>query len=120
MKIKIVPDVYKEMEETDKYVRDVIDGKVPIDKNRAEKTHIMTPDTFAKVFTPERIRLMMRIRKNELTNIYQLAKELDRPYEAVHRDITYLKGMGIVKIKNKDKTKIPYIEDELIAGFAIV
>ena len=120
MKIKIVSDVLKDMEEDDKYVRDVIEGRVPIDKKRAEKTLVFTPEGFAKTFSPKRIKLMMRIRKNSQINIYQLAKELKRPYEAVHRDITFLKSYGIIKIKNKDKTKIPYIDEDIAMEFASV
>ena len=80
----------------------------------------MTPKVFAKVFSPERIRLMLKIKKNNVRNIYQLAKELGRKYEAVHRDIKYLEGMGVIKVKDKDNKKIPFIDEpiapRLIAG----
>jgi predicted transcriptional regulator len=120
MRIKIVPDVFKEMEETDKYARAVIEGKIPIDKKRAEHTLVFTPEAFAKTFSPERIKLMIRIRKNDILNIYQLAKEINRPYEAVHRDLSFLKSYGLIKIKNKDKTKIPYIDENIAMEFASV
>jgi len=93
--------------ESDKYVEEVISGKKKIDPERAKKTLIMTPHIFAKVFSPERIRLILYVKKNKENNIYKLAKELGRPYEGVHRDIKYLEGIGIIKIKTKDKKKIP-------------
>ena len=120
MKIEIVENIKERMKMDNKYVSDVIKGKAKIDKKRAEKTIIMTPKIFAKIFSPERIRLMLRIKKNNVMNIYQLAKELDRKYEALHRDIKLLESFAIIKIKEKDSKKIPFMDEpikpELIAA----
>jgi len=86
--------------------------KEKIDKNILEKPEsgiVMTPETFNKVFSPERIKLLQRIYKNNVKNIYQLAKELDKPYEVVFRNIKYLEGIGLIKVTDKDDKKIPYI-----------
>lgn len=72
-----------------------------------EKAIVMTPEIFNKVFSPERIKLLQRIYRNNVKNIYQLAKELDKPYEVVFRNIKYLKGIGLVNIEEKDNKKIP-------------
>ena len=74
-----------------------------------ERAIVMTPETFSKVFSPERIKLLQRIFRNNVKNIYQLAKEMDKPYEVVFRNIKYLEGVGLVKIEEKDKKKIPHI-----------
>ena len=113
IKIMIVEDIEKYTKETDKYVEDVLAGRVPINKERAKHTIVVTPEGFARLFSPEKIRLMLRIRKNKVTNIYQLAKKLGRKYEAVHRDITYLEGFDLIKIKKKDNKKIPYIDENI-------
>src|SRR3989344_4947267 len=86
--------------------------KEKIDKNILEKPEsgiVMTPETFNKVFSPERIKLLQRIYKNNVKNIYQLAKELDKPYEVVFRNIKYLEGIGLVRITERDNRKIPNI-----------
>jgi len=120
MKIEIVENIKERMKMDNKYVSDVIKGKTNLDKKRAEKTIIMTPKVFAKIFSPERIKLMLKIKKNNIMNIYQLAKELDRKYEAVYRDIKLLEDFGIIKLKEKDRKKIPFMEGpikpELVAG----
>jgi predicted transcriptional regulator len=72
---------------------------------------IMTPETFSKVFSPERIKLLQRIYHNNVKNIYQLAKELEKPYEVVFRNIKYLEGIGLVKITDKNNKKIPCLAD---------
>lgn len=113
MKIEIVSDLKKRMQEDNKYLRDVIEGKVPIDKERAKKTLITTPEIFAKIFTPQRIRLIMALKKNKDMNIFQLAKELDRKYEAVHRDIRYLKGFGFIKTKTTKRGVIHKIDEPI-------
>ena len=112
-RIEIVEDPRKSMQEDDQYIQDVIDGKIPIDKKRAEHRIILTPEDFARTFTPERLRLMLRIRRNKISNIYQLAKELGRPYECVHRDIKLLKSYGLVRIKTENKKKIPCLVEPI-------
>lgn len=110
MKIEIVENLNRRMEEDNRYVKEVLNGK-KIDPKRAEKTIIMTPDMFSKIFSPERTRLMLKIRKNNIKNIHQLAKELDRKYEAVHRDITFLAGFGMIQIKEKKNQRIPHMDE---------
>ena len=121
VKIEIVPDIKEKMNESWDYVDKVLKGKVKIDRKKTEKTIIITPEIFAKIFSPERIKVILKIKRNRITNIYQLAKSLNRKYEAVFRDIKLLEGFGIIKIKEKDRKKIPYIDEpiripELIAG----
>lgn len=120
VKIEIVPDIKEKMNESWAYVDGVLKGKTKIDRKKAEKRIIVTPEVFAKIFSPERIKLMLKIKRNNIMNIYQLAKELDRKYAAVHRDIKLLEGFGVIKIKEKDNKKIPFIDEpikpELVAG----
>ena len=111
IKIKIVESLEKYNNETNQYVKDVLSGKIKIDKKRAEKTLVLTPEMFAKLFSPQRMRLILSIKKNNLGNIYQIAKKLDRHYESVYSDIALLEGFGLIKIKKKENKKIPYIDE---------
>jgi predicted transcriptional regulator len=113
VQIRIVENVREDMKKTDKYAEEVIAGKVPIDKKRAKYTIVLTPEGFSHLFSPERVRLMLRIKKNKVMNIYQLAKELGRQYEAVHRDIKELESYKLIKVKTKDNKKIPYIYENI-------
>jgi predicted transcriptional regulator len=80
---------------------------------RVPSGHIMTSDTFAKIFSPERIRLLQRIRHNHIKNIYQLAKEMKKPYEVVFRNIKYLQGAGFVTVKRVNNKQIPRVKCDL-------
>lgn len=100
MKIIIVENVRKYSREiTEKALAGKI--KTPVTGN------IMTAETFSKIFSPERIKLIRKVHKNNIKNIYQLAKDLGKPYEVVFRNIKYLEGMGLIKIVDKDHKKIP-------------
>ena len=113
MKIEIVENIKDKMKMDNKYARDLVGGKVRLNRKRSEKTIIITPEVFAKIFSPERIKLMLKIKRNNISNIYQLAKELHRKYEAVYRDIKLLEGFGIVKLKDKNHKKIPFMNGPL-------
>ncbi|MBW2974129.1 HTH domain-containing protein [Candidatus Woesearchaeota archaeon] len=121
VKIEIVADIKERMDESWDYADKVLKGKARLDMKKAERTIILTPEIFAKVFSPERIKLMLKIKRNNISNIYQLAKELNRKYEAVHRDIKLLEGFGIIKLRDKDRGKVPFMDEpirmpELAAG----
>ena len=108
VRIEIVADLKGRMRQSDQYIQDVIDGKIR--PKRAVHTVIFTPDIFAKVFSPERLKLILAVKQENTRNIYQLAKALGRPYEAVHRDITYLEGMGLLKVRAKGRKRLPYVD----------
>ncbi|MGK5083802.1 hypothetical protein WDW37_10910 [Bdellovibrionota bacterium FG-1] len=59
----------------------------------------------AKIFSPERIRLIMTVRDRKPESIYQLAKLLDRTAGNVKKDVDELAELGILELKKK-RTKI--------------
>lgn len=100
--IKVVESLTRYNKELNKMLKkDILD--------KPERDIVMTPETFSKVFSPERIKLLQRIYRNNVKNIYQLAKELDKPYEVVFRNIKYLEGIGLLRLEEKDNTKIPHL-----------
>ena len=99
----------KIVESISKYNKDINEKIRKGTLDRPERRIVMTPETFSKVFSPERIKLLKRIYRNNVKNIYQLAKELDKPYEVVFRNIKYLEGIGLVRITERDNKKIPNI-----------
>ena len=104
--IKIVESISKYNKEINKKIEAGL-----LDK--PEEGLVMTPETFNKVFSPERIKLLQRIYRNNVESIYQLAKELDKPYEVVFRNIKYLAGLGLIELKKKDNKKIPHLSCKL-------
>lgn len=117
VKIKIVEDIHKNVDESFHTLDKLMKGEIKDFKPQG-RILFMQPDVFAKVFSPARLRLILRIKRNKLDNIYQLAKELGRRYEAVYRDVKYLEGLGLIKVKTKDNKKIPYLEKIEIASIS--
>ena len=105
MKIKIVENIGKYDKEINQKIKD---GTL-----KKETGIVMTPEVFNKVFSPERIKLLQRIYRNNIKNIYQLAKELDKPYEVVFMNIKYLEGIGLINIAG-DKKKVPQMSGKIL------
>jgi predicted transcriptional regulator len=105
MRIELVENIKEKMRLDNEYTEKVAGGKTKI--RNVKKTVILTPEIFYKVFSPQRTKLILHVQSNKTMNIYMLAKALNRKYEAVHRDIKFLKGLGILNIKEIAKKKIP-------------
>jgi len=110
MKIKIITDFKKEREKREK-TWDKIEKGQKIKSQ--EKVLYLTPKTFAKTFSPEKIRLVMAIKYQKIESISQLAKQLNRPFESVHRDIKYLEGLNLIKLEKHEKVKVPIMQRSL-------
>ena len=111
MKIEVVQDLDEKRRKDNQYVKRIMEGKADVDESRAEKIVVVTPKIFSKLFSAERVRLMLKLRDNE-ENIYQLANELGRKYEAVYRDIKLLEGFQLIKTRKEDRSRIPFLEEK--------
>jgi len=77
-------------------------GKLP---ESAYDLEITFPDIswLAKIFSPERIRMIQMIKEARPESIYALAKMLGRVHTNVHKDVHDLAKMGIVELKKVKK-----------------
>jgi len=66
----------KVVESISKYNKEINEKIMKGTLNKPEKGIVMTPETFSKVFSPERIKLLQKIYRNNIKSIYQLAKDL--------------------------------------------
>lgn len=82
-------------------------------KDKREHIIFMSPEMFYKIFSPERIKLLMFLSKGKAESISDLARKLGRKFEAVHRDLRYLKGFGLVKLKEEDTGRVPYVGESI-------
>lgn len=104
MIIEIVEDLEHESVEKHTFHKDLTKG---ISIKKDPKTLYFTPKGFAKAFTPERIRLLLIMKKKNFNSISDLAKEISRPFESVHRDIKHLESVHLVELKKDNKTLKP-------------
>jgi len=68
-----------------------------------------------KVLTPQRLRLLRTLRRQEVGSISELAAALRRPIESVSRDLKLLEAYGFVELEPNGRSKRPRVTKELIA-----
>lgn len=65
-----------------------------------------------KILTPKRLELIRTIKKEKPKSIKELARKVERPREAVSRDLRILKTYGLLKLVQKGRRKIPKTQKE--------
>ncbi len=68
---------------------------------------------FATVFTPKRWELIGVLKKSGAMSIYQLAKQLERHYRNVHKDVTALMNWMIIEKNEEAHVFIPWDEIDM-------
>jgi len=101
MEIWIVDDVNKQMNMNTK---GIIDGTLP-----PGRYIYMEPETFSKIFTPQKIRIILKLMKGDVESLSDLARKLGRKFEAVHRDVKDLEGRDLIKVVRKQNKCIPML-----------
>ena len=77
-------------------------GKLPKSEYELEITFPNVAD-LARIFSPERIRLIQAIKDARPESIYQLAKMLRRESTNVHKDVQELASLGVIELKKVKK-----------------
>jgi len=103
IEIKIVQKMEERRNEIKNISAKIMKGIVVVNK----KTIILTPELFAKIFSPKRLNLLMTLAKKEEYNITELAKKLERKFEVVYRDLKLFEHFGLVKLIRENKSIIP-------------
>ena len=87
-------------------------GSGKISESEPHKLIVRTAEDIGKILTRERIRLLHVIRENKPESISELARILNRKESNVHSDPTFLKGIGLLELKeSKDHVKkIPVVD----------
>jgi predicted transcriptional regulator len=69
-----------------------------------DHVYYLTPRQFPSVFSEKRLELAEYVKKNPHATVTQLAKMLKRKQEAISRDLSVLKDLGLIT-KTSPKTK---------------
>lgn len=73
--------------------------------------------TFASVFTPRRVELLLELRREPADGIRTLARRLDRDLKNVHSDVQALVTVGLIE-KGGARLTAPYSEVGAALSFA--
>ena len=110
IEIRIIDNNQNYLEERKKDLANLSSGRAKLEN---KKTIVFTPKIFAKVFTPERIRLIKTLQEKKIESISNLAEILSRSFEAVDRDVKYLESMNLLTLIKKEKSKVPIVAKRL-------
>ena len=72
-----------------------------------------TMEQLSKVFSPVRWSLLEHLKDHGSESIYQLAKETDRNYSNVHRDVKALLEWGVIEKDTDHKVFVPWDENDV-------
>jgi len=62
----------------------------------------LSEDEYRNLFSKKRLDIIKALRNKKFVSIYELAKELDRPYKNVYDDVNLLLELGVIE-KDEDK-----------------
>ena len=62
----------------------------------------LSEDEYRNLFSKKRLDIIKALRTKKFISIYELAKELDRPYKNVYDDVNLLLELGVIE-KDEDK-----------------
>lgn len=72
----------------------------------------LSEDEYRNLFSKKRLDMIKALRHKKFISIYELAKQLTRPYKNVYDDVNLLLELGIIeKIENKKTHKDNYFVD---------
>ncbi len=78
-----------------------------LEKGKLKKsidTISLSGDEYRNLFSKKRLDIIKALRHKKFVSIYELAKQLDRPYKNVYDDINLLLELGIIEKKEDKKT----------------
>ena len=67
----------------------------------------LSEDEYRNLFSKKRLDIIKALRNKKFISIYELAKELDRPYKNVYDDVNLLLELGVIE-KDEDKKTRKY------------
>jgi len=80
---------------------------------------LLTPEQMGAIFSPKRIELLHYLARNPQESVSTIAKNLDRDWKSVIRDLQYLEGFNLVELSKKGRNRIAEIaSNESVVAFA--
>ncbi|HJH31830.1 MAG TPA: ArsR family transcriptional regulator [Methanosarcinaceae archaeon] len=101
MKLKDVEIIVMSNEEYGEHLNELFENvrRGEIHKPEPPKIVARTTEDIGKILTRERLRLLQIIREKRPESISELARMLKRKQSNVHNDLTFLKGVGLLELK---------------------
>ncbi len=109
IEIKIV----KNEEQRKVAIKEISDRFMKGHTGKNKITVIVTPDLFAKIFSPRRLELLITISERPAGSVSELARNLKRKFEVVYRDLKLFEQFGFVKLTKEKRSVITELTGEI-------
>lgn len=78
-----------------------------------KNTILLTSELFPKIFSQKRLELLITLAHTYVGTVSELARQLNRPFEVVYRDLKLFESYDLVKLTKKRRSVIPSLTGEI-------
>lgn len=96
----VIEDLDKFFSKSKKEFKELEEGKL----KKSIDVLSLSEDEYRNLFSKKRLGIIKVLRRKKFVSIYELAKELERPYKNVYDDVNLLLELGIIEKIEDEKT----------------
>ncbi len=96
----IIEDLDRFFNKSKKEFKKLEEGKL----KKSIETLSLSEDEYRNLFSRKRLDIIKALRHKKFISIYELAKQLNRPYKNVYDDVNLLLELGVIEKKEDKKT----------------
>lgn len=96
----VIEDLDKFFSKSKKEFKELEEGRL----NKSIDVLSLSEDEYRNLFSKKRLDIIKILRHKKFVSIYELAKELGRPYKNVYDDVNLLLELGIIEKIEDEKT----------------
>ena len=96
----IIEDLDRFFNKSKKEFKKLEEGKL----KKSIETLSLSEDEYRNLFSRKRLDIIKALRHKKFISIYELAKQLNRPYKNVYDDVNLLLELGVIEKKENKKT----------------
>ncbi|WEL19574.1 hypothetical protein [Candidatus Nanohalococcus occultus] len=84
--------------------------------NRSEDILVLDSESYSKITTKERLKMIKALREKEFDSKKELAEELGRDVKNIHDDLDLLRRKNVVEFESNGRSLSPRLRHQHIAG----
>ena len=86
------------------------------DRKESDDFILLDADSYSKVATPSRRKIIETLRNREFSSQKALAQELGRDEKNIHDDLNLLRRQGIVEFERNGRSKKPKLKHQYVVA----
>jgi len=86
------------------------------DREESDDFILLSPESYSKVATPKRRKIITTLRQKDFSSQKELAEELGRDTKNINEDLDMLRRFGVIEFKQEGRGKSPKLKHQYVAG----